>query len=277
MTCAAASTTSTTLHRSGHEIASHAVGHFDGASWSAADWDEGIPLLRRHRRAMSGRTTGSPTRSSTFRRQRRDRLSRAVSAPRARASTRRCASDGFRYDTSGDRLCRRLAGEDRRRLALQPGAAEDARTRAETRCRWTTISSWRSRAARDRSAPRTRRRASRCSQTYLDYFKTNYAGNRAPLHIGHHFFDYQGGAYNEALKSFARAVCGLPEVRCVTYAKLADFMDGQNPETLAAYRKGDFRALPSRRSTWRRSGASVRDSRHPDRARAEAASSHGRE
>ena len=42
-------------------------------------------------------------------------------------------------------------------------------------------------------------------QTYLHYFKTNYAGNRAPLHIGHHFTGYQGGAYNEALKSFARA------------------------------------------------------------------------
>ena len=77
-------------------------------------------------------------------------------------------------------------------------------------------------------------------QTYLHYFKTNYGGNRAPLHIGHHFMNYGGGAYNEALKAFARAVCGLPEVRCVTYAKLADFMDQQNAETLAAYRKGDF-------------------------------------
>ncbi len=26
----------------------------------------------------------------------------------------------------------------------------------------------------------------------------------------------------------------------MSYAKLADFMDRQNPETLAAYRKGDF-------------------------------------
>ena len=77
-------------------------------------------------------------------------------------------------------------------------------------------------------------------QTYLQYFKRNYAGNRAPLHIGHHFMNYGGSSYNEALKSFARGVCGLPEVRCVTYAKLADFMDQQNAETLAAYRKGDF-------------------------------------
>jgi hypothetical protein len=76
--------------------------------------------------------------------------------------------------------------------------------------------------------------------TYLQYFRANYMGNRAPLHIGHHFTGMQGGAYNEALKSFARAVCGLPEVRCVTYARLADFMDKQSGETLAAYRSGDF-------------------------------------
>ena len=36
--------------------------------------------------------------------------------------------------------------------------------------------------------------------TYLDYFSANYTGNRAPLHIGHHFTDYQSGAYREALK-----------------------------------------------------------------------------
>ena len=64
--------------------------------------------------------------------------------------------------------------------------------------------------------------------------KPRAAAHRASFH------ELRGGAYNEALKSFARAVCGLPEVRCVTYAKLADFMDQQNAETLAAYRKGDF-------------------------------------
>jgi hypothetical protein len=28
------------LYRNGHEIASHAVGHFNGAAWSAADWQK---------------------------------------------------------------------------------------------------------------------------------------------------------------------------------------------------------------------------------------------
>jgi hypothetical protein len=77
-------------------------------------------------------------------------------------------------------------------------------------------------------------------QTYLDYFKANYAGNRAPLHIGHHFTNFQNGVYAAALQRFARTVCGMPEVRCTTYEKLADFMDAASPGTLVAYHRGDF-------------------------------------
>ena len=80
----------------------------------------------------------------------------------------------------------------------------------------------------------------------LQFHRLTSARTATPVHIGHHFFNYHGGAYNEALKAFARAVCGLPEVRCTSYAALADFMDKLDPATLEAYRKGDFehRAAP---------------------------------
>ena len=65
-------------------------------------------------------------------------------------------------------------------------------------------------------------------------------GHAKPIHIGHHFFDYQSGAYREALLEFAQTVCGLPEVRCATYSTLANFLEQQDPETLQAYRNGDF-------------------------------------
>jgi hypothetical protein len=77
-------------------------------------------------------------------------------------------------------------------------------------------------------------------RTYLSYFRANYTGNRAPVHIGHHFSPMQGGAYTEALKDFIRKVCGLPEVRCVTYGALADFLDSVGDATLRAYQSGDF-------------------------------------
>jgi hypothetical protein len=70
---------------------------------------------------------------------------------------------------------------------------------------------------------------------------------RAPLHIRHHFAPMQGGIYCEALKTFARMIGCLPELRCISYEKLADVMDKLAPETLAAYRSGDF-PQPSCRS-----------------------------
>lgn len=81
--------------------------------------------------------------------------------------------------------------------------------------------------------------------TYLKYFQDNYNGNRAPLHIGHHFSLWNGGAYWEAMKEFAEQVCGLPETHCVTYKEYQSWLDRLSAEDLAAYRKGQFeKSLP---------------------------------
>lgn len=76
--------------------------------------------------------------------------------------------------------------------------------------------------------------------TYINYFEQSYNGNRAPVNIGHHFYDYQGGIYKQALWAFARAVCGLPEVRCVTYSELVQFLELQSDFAIKAYQIGDF-------------------------------------
>ena len=224
------------LYRAGHEIASHAIGHFDGRSWSAADWEKEfrayndlVQNVGPNNGLSDVQLAFTPGEVIGFRAPYLAKGAGLYSALR---------TSGFRYDTSGDsaadewpskidgvwrfNLARiKLQGTGRNLLSMdynffvaQGRGGNDPR---------------RTEAARDQMLA-----------TYLSYFKANYAGNRAPLHIGHHFFGYQNGAYNEALKSFARSVCGLPEVRCVSYAKLADFMDRQSAETLAAYRKGDF-------------------------------------
>ena len=77
--------------------------------------------------------------------------------------------------------------------------------------------------------------------TYLDYFSMNYYGSRAPLHIGHHFSQWNKGVYWEALKKFARMVCRKQEVICGTYSELVRFLESQSQETLHAYRKGYFK------------------------------------
>jgi hypothetical protein len=94
-------------------------------------------------------------------------------------------------------------------------------------------------------------------QTYLDYFRRNYLGNRAPMHIGHHFYDYQRGIYDKVLLTFARSVCALPETRCVSYGELADFLDASDAAQLAAYQRGDF----SRKGLQEPSIGGVRQSR----------------
>jgi hypothetical protein len=229
------------LHRQGHEIASHAVGHFDGRGWSASQWNAEFAsfdalmsnIAVNNELAPEEGLAVTPKDLAGF------RAPYLAHSPGLYATL---AERGLRYDTSGtapsytwpekrDGIWRfnlagiRVIGSGRATLSMdynflvaQSGVAPIASRREEFR--------------------------RQMLDSYLAYFRANYSGNRAPIHIGHHFSDYQNGAYREALKSFARAVCGLPEVRCVTYRTLADFMDRLSPEMLADYRAGRFdRAL----------------------------------
>jgi peptidoglycan/xylan/chitin deacetylase (PgdA/CDA1 family) len=217
------------LQRRGHEIASHAIGHFNGAGWSAADWaaefaayDE---LLRR---------VGLPAPVAGF------RAPYLATSPGLYAVLK---ERGFRYDASRTALAnewpQRIDGVWRFNLV-------GLRLRGSGKSVLSMDYNFFVAHSRALDAPHMQAIfREQMLETYLDYFRANYAGNRAPIHIGHHFSNYQGGAYRQALMTFARAVCGLPEVRCVTYSQLADFMDSLDSDTLAAYRRGDFpRASP---------------------------------
>jgi hypothetical protein len=78
--------------------------------------------------------------------------------------------------------------------------------------------------------------------SYLNYFNNNYYGNRAPIDIGHHFSKWNGGAYWKAMKRFAQTICKLPEVQCVTYQTLTNFLNSKSAAELAAFQRGDFPA-----------------------------------
>ena len=225
------------LHRDGHEIASHAVGHFNGAFWSAAEWARELrsfsdvldSVAANNGLPESARLAFAPRRVVGF------RAPYLATSPGLFAALK---AGGFRYDAS--RVSPATAWPEEIdglwRFNLAPLKINGSGRKALSMDYNFFVSQ--SRAAADPHRQELFRE--QMVATYLDYFKTNYAGNRAPLHIGHHFTGYQGGVYHEALKTFARTVCGLPEVRCTTYEKLADFMDRLRPETLAAYRQGAF-------------------------------------
>ncbi|MFG2607591.1 hypothetical protein ACGFT2_29205 [Streptomyces sp. NPDC048514] len=67
-------------------------------------------------------------------------------------------------------------------------------------------------------------------------FYRAYDGNRAPLIIGNHFESWNGGTYMRAIDEVVREVCNKPEVRCVSFHQLADWLDAQDPATLKRLR-----------------------------------------
>lgn len=68
---------------------------------------------------------------------------------------------------------------------------------------------------------------------YMDYFNSNFAENRAPVIIGHHFNKWNDGVYWEAMKTFAESVCGRENVRCVTFKELVEYLNTEGPPPLA--------------------------------------------
>jgi hypothetical protein len=77
----------------------------------------------------------------------------------------------------------------------------------------------------------------------MAYFNTNYYGNRAPIHIGHHFSKWNNGAYWQAFIDFTKSVCMKPEVKCVGYQSLLEFMNSIDLSTRKEYQIGNFPKL----------------------------------
>ncbi|MFE0739633.1 hypothetical protein ACFW2N_32670, partial [Streptomyces sp. NPDC058855] len=67
-------------------------------------------------------------------------------------------------------------------------------------------------------------------------FRRAYEGNRAPLIIGNHFESWNGGTYMRAVEETIERVCNKPDVRCVSFRQLADWLDAQDPKILAKLR-----------------------------------------
>lgn len=91
--------------------------------------------------------------------------------------------------------------------------------------------------------------------SYLGAFAQSYNGNRAPLFLGNHMnywgcntaytlCDHRGalanptqlqhfGPFVDALMRFYVDVCGRPDVQCVSYKDVANWLDGQAPAVVA--------------------------------------------
>ncbi|MBF4135909.1 MULTISPECIES: hypothetical protein [Streptomyces] len=73
---------------------------------------------------------------------------------------------------------------------------------------------------------------------YLAGFRRAYESNRAPLFIGNHFEEWNGGIYMDAVEESLKQMAGEKDVRLVSFRQLVDWLDVQKPEVL-----GKLRAL----------------------------------
>jgi hypothetical protein len=94
--------------------------------------------------------------------------------------------------------------------------------------------------------------------TYLAAFNATYGSNRAPLFFGNHMnywgcnpaytdCDHTGsltgdtplqhyGPFTAGLQRAYVAMCGKPDVQCISYKQMADWLDAQSPAVVAALR-----------------------------------------
>ncbi|HEU4332391.1 MAG TPA: hypothetical protein VFR40_14850 [Lapillicoccus sp.] len=84
------------------------------------------------------------------------------------------------------------------------------------------------------------------TNTYLAGFTRAYEGNRAPLIIGNHFEDWNGGIYMQAVEDAMWTMATYPDTRFVSFRQLCDYLDAQPPTTLATLQKLPIGTAPSK-------------------------------
>lgn len=258
------------LYSEGNEIASHAVGHFPGKSWTVAQWrhefDQYDYIVNnlveingfKGQQATQARLTFGADKLTGF---------RAPYLEGGAALNQVLQERGYTYDTSDTsqgwepttwpkKFAGAINGKGLWNFGLSfltlpiTSITQDARVKGQARqvtngkipamdynfCFRQTGGCTKP----DPYADDAEKDAQEMLTAYLKQLATNYNGNRAPLHIGHHFEQYRGGAYNRALLNFARAVCTLPEVRCSTYKELVDFMERTGAQNRASFQAASF-------------------------------------
>jgi peptidoglycan/xylan/chitin deacetylase (PgdA/CDA1 family) len=202
---------------SGHEIANHACGHFDGKNWSKADWlaefDAFDAIMTNAFAAI-----GSSQEPQGWRAFAANKIKgfRAPYLSVNKALYEALSAHGFAYDASGTE---REISTPRRgtltRFAL-PFIPEGPAQRRIIAMDYNLF------VRHSGGFERAEGGAEFEERTYAalhQAFDRQYDGNRKPLQIGMHFTLMNGGAYWRAMERLVTDVCAKPDVRCTSYAQ----------------------------------------------------------
>lgn len=200
----------------GHDIGSHACGHFDGKDWSKADWQAEFSAFRRileNAYAINGIAPEPPDW--------RDFARRAVTGFRApylsanKALYQALPEAGFQYDASGVSKGPALPPTQNgtMRFAL-PQIPEGPKSRPVIAMDYNLYvrhsGGYEKPAMADAYADRAYR-------AFRAAFDAQYSGKRLPLELGFHFTQMNGGAYWNALERFAGEICVMSQVECISF------------------------------------------------------------
>jgi hypothetical protein len=245
----------------GNDIGTHFNGHFCGPDgidrWSKADWVSEITQFDRfvdHWKS-DNHLTGDPATSYDSSVVVGGRTPCLEGNPRAYLPA--MAQLGFRYDTSAtgrlDWPRKTLDGLWEFPLqGIRWAGARKGTVLAMDYNLW----SWYNGARPITSAHERQALSNVVADSYLDAFDVTYHGNRAPLFLGNHM-NYWGcdpaytdcyhrgrlanptplqhyGPFVDGLQRSYRAMCVQPDVECISYRQMADWLDAQDPAVLAA-------------------------------------------
>ncbi|MDB5526701.1 MAG: hypothetical protein JWM58_4464 [Rhizobium sp.] len=219
-------------HLAGHEIGSHACGHFDGRDWSKADWSQEfgdfdrtlLTAWKANDDAANEPKEWADFVSNDIRGFRVPYLSFGVSLVPA------LKAHGFRYDASlvskGPAKAENQNGLTRFALPRIPEGPEGKLVIGMDYNLFV-------RHSKAREAPEHEPEFSaRTLEAFRHAFNEQYSGSRIPLQLGFHFVEMNGGAYWNALDTFLTETCGKPDVACVSYAQAIE-MDGKKADKSA--------------------------------------------
>ncbi|RWE55506.1 MAG: polysaccharide deacetylase [Mesorhizobium sp.] len=199
----------------GHDIGSHACGHYDGKDWSKADWLSEFGSFKRilENAYSINAITLEPAGW-------RDIARKVVGFRAPYLSTNEALYEalpkaGFLFDASGVSRGPALppTGNGITRFSL-PQIPEGPRSRPVIAMDYNLYVRHSGGFERPSKADEF---AKRTYDAFRAAFDAQYQGKRIPLELGFHFTLMNDGAYWNALERFAGEVCTKPDVECISY------------------------------------------------------------
>jgi hypothetical protein len=206
-------------HVEGHDISSHACGHFDGRLWSEADWSaEYATFHETLKNAWKSVNLAEPTGWQ-------DLVDHGIKGFRAPYLSATAGADmiaaekkaGFTYDaslvTKGPAMPVEEDGIIRFGLPLiLEGPSEKPIIGMD-------YNLFVRHSKGEEDSADSKEFEGRAYGAFSQAFDRQYNGNRIPLQLGFHFVEMNGGAYWRALDRLVSDVCHRTDVACVSYSE----------------------------------------------------------